>query len=173
MASSQSCDGDRVARLDEADDLRADGVEPGGAGRPVDRRARAEPLDGAVLAGRGEGALDDRVPDLAARVAGEQEAAADEDAGADPGRDREVHDVAVAAPRAEAGLADRGDVGVVRQRDGAPERLLERGAGEERRPAVGEVRRVQQQPTLVVDPAGDGDDGVLDVVAPPRSPRRR
>ena len=74
--------------------------------------------------------------------------------------DGQVGDVVVPDARTEQRLAHRGEVGVVRHGHRLVEVRPQLVLAQELGPALGQVRRPQQPPELVVDGPGEADDGV-------------
>ena len=138
--------GRRMAGLDQA---KHGGPIPGEAGLPGQAgqgRTRGEVLQRGRPPGRGRLPVDHRVADLGQRAPTVHQASAQDYPRPHPGGQREVHDIPVVPPRPEAGLAHRGQVGVVGQGHRHPEHRGQLLLAQGRRPAGGRLGACSKRP---------------------------
>ena len=141
--------------------------------RPPGREPRRERRDGAGARVDVLVQPDEREVDLSGRpVATAVELAAQDEAGAHAGADREEEEVVDTAGDALPLLPERRQVDVVLEPDAEPEVLLELGR-EGRSLEAGDARRERDRPALGVDDAGHADDGAVDEAVRPGSRSRR
>ena len=147
----------------------------GRAALAAERRARGERLDAAAagavaLAGRAVD-LDHHVAELGAGAGGAAvDLAAEDQAAADPGADRQHHRVFGAARGAVEMLGEGGDVGVVVDEDRQAGALADEVA--DRQVVDRQVDRGDRDAAVVVDRRRDAEADRGDARAAPRGPRR-
>ena len=154
--------GDCIPGARRGEDVpRVVGLGEGGAARPPGREPRRERRHGAGARIDVVVQPDEREVDLAGRpVVTAVELAAQDEAGAHAGADREEEKVVDTARDPLPLLAEGRQVDVVLEPDAEPEALLELGR-EGRSLEAGDARRERDRPALGVDDARHADDGAV------------